>query len=117
MVRSLFVAAMVSVSVMGGIAGVAQAAEPVPTEASVRLKVDLSKPSDARKFYNRLEATAKDICRSDEIRYVEEDQTCAKESLARAVRDFNHPTLTAMHEEKTAQRTIYADKGILYGAN
>lgn len=89
---------------------VAQAAEPVPTQASVRLKVDLSKPSDARKFYNRLEATAKDLCRSDEIRYAEEDQKCAKESLARAVRDFNQPALTALHNSKQSKvQPVYAD--------
>ncbi|WAC48346.1 UrcA family protein [Asticcacaulis sp. SL142] len=120
MKRSVYMVALVSAALIGVGVSAAQAGEKdrSPTKAVVSVEgVNFNNAAQVAKVYRQLKNTAYTLCDSEYQRYAAQDRQCADAALASAVRQLNQPTLTAMHEEKTAQRTIYADKGILYGAN
>jgi len=67
-------------------------------------QLDMSQPAAAEQLYQKLNATAKQVCEpvnGGQIRQKAEYRACVSETLANAVADVNKPLLTSVHAAKS----------------
>ncbi|MDC7675474.1 UrcA family protein [Asticcacaulis machinosus] len=111
MVRSVFMAALMSLAVLGAGATAAQAEGREATKTVVSVEgVDFNKSGQVAKVYRKLKKAAYAQCDSGYKSSSAQDSLCAKAALSSAVSELNQPTLTALHEAKTGTaQSVYAD--------
>jgi UrcA family protein len=105
--RKFVIAAVAAASLVAGF-GVAQAEAPVTRRVSVA-KVDFTNPEAVKAFHQRLERAAREACSSGYIyatQMINNDRTCAEDTLADAVSKVDRPLLTAMQQQR--QQTLTA---------
>lgn len=71
--------------------------------------LDLTQPAGAAALYRRIEAAARDVCDSPDLRDLRRSQlaeACISRAIAEAVESVNRPTLTTLHQERTAPERI-----------
>jgi UrcA family protein len=91
----------------------AHAGEATPQRTVRYADLDLSKSTDAKALYGRLERASKAVCRSLETREVKRmqlHQACYEEALSNAVASVDHANITALYRAdgsiRVAQRGI-----------
>ncbi|GGZ35275.1 UrcA family protein [Asticcacaulis endophyticus] len=112
MLRSVYMVALASVALLSAGVSVAQAGEKDRTATKTVVSVEgvnFNNTAEVAKVYRQLKNTANTLCDSEYQRYAAQDRQCAQAALSNAVRQLNQPTLTALHDSKTAP--VYADKG------
>jgi UrcA family protein len=89
---------------MAGVAVLAMSAvhaQAEPTQATVKYEdLDLSQPAAAKALYTRLQAAARRVCASNDVRNVSMrrlENMCYREALARAVDEIGHASVKALY--------------------
>lgn len=101
------IAAFALTVVVTGLALPAQADEGASTEPNITVKfrdLDLSKPEGVAALYQRIERSARLVCKDSSSPYdagrVETFERCYQSAIEDAVASINQPQLTAFHRAK-----------------
>ena len=99
--------ALAFAGLVSGLALPAQADDAFPSEPSIKVKfrdLDLSKPEGAAALYQRIERSARLVCKDSSSPYdagrVATFDRCYKAAIQDAVASINQPQLTALHRAK-----------------
>lgn len=101
------IASVIGVAAFSLIAVSAHAAESSAPRATVQLgDFDLSKSQDAKAVYTRLNAAARNVCRSigNDLRSRRDSEACEQAALDSAVNKVGNAQLTAVHRSESSIR-------------
>jgi UrcA family protein len=102
---------------LAALSGPALAANDVPTRMVSTAAVDFQDRAAVDALYVRMQQAARDVCDTNSAnpRITQGDAACADRALAKAVREIDHPTLTASynqrHTDARLANTARADAG------
>jgi UrcA family protein len=84
-------------------AGAIASAVQVPTVTIRYDELDLAKPQGVEALYTRIEGAARRVCRADSSPHLRDmnRKDCHQDAVARAVKQIDLSTLTAVHRAKT----------------
>jgi UrcA family protein len=110
------IAAFALTAALTGVSLPAQAEQPkAPTDSNININVkfrdlDLSKPEGVAALYDRIERSARLVCKDTsspwDAERVETFQRCYQAAIQDAVSAVNHPQLTARHRARTSKPPV-----------